>query len=358
MVATNSFVDLIDVSTGGLTRLALTDWTGPYTAVHWGPAGRSILVGQAEAISVLNADQIIIDGHAMLAGLYEYEWSETGSNKPIRMLTSGLGLDRQPAYSPDGSRIIFSSNRSGNVDLWTIDRRTGLLRHPANDWDPAYTPSGEQILWSSDRSGNMEIWMAAADGSGARQVTHDGVDAENPTMTADGEWIVHASANDLRLGVWKLRPDGSDATLLAPGAYLIPEVSPNGEYVLFLHQSGMNNVIQVAEIDTGERIPFRIEISPRALHRNITCGRARWTPDGRAIVYVGEDDEGRTGVFVQDFIPGSDTSESRKKLAGFSTDFATESLGIPPDGKSIVISAVSDRRSLRLAEFVSLQAWE
>jgi serine/threonine protein kinase/Tol biopolymer transport system component len=402
MVAGESYIDLIDIDSGDLQRITLTDWAGPYTAIHWAPRGRSLIACQApyvlarvagspgqvmeydldsrtrrplfwaqvqppmalqhsSGIAVLSEHRIIVDEHAVHARLYEFAWAETGAAQP-RVLTSGLGRDRQPAYSPDGDRVIFSSNRGGNVDVWIVDRRTGELQqltdHPADDFDPAITPDGDHMLWSSNRGGNMEIWMANADGSGARQVTHDGVDAENATMTPDGEWIVHASSNDEKLGIWKIRPDGSEATRLVAGSFLLPEVSPDGRYALFSRVRGVNNVIQVVEIETGEVVLFEIELSAMVIELDVTAGRARWTPDSRAIVYIGEDDEGRTGVFVQDFVPGRDTSESRRPLGGFSKEFVTESHGVSPDGKNIVISAMFDQRCLKLAEYVSLSGWE
>jgi Tol biopolymer transport system component len=403
LIAEDSFIDLIDAVTGDCERITITDLGGAYTAIQWSPSGRALIVGQAtetvaaawgglgqimeydlesghqrplfwtqillplggrygSTIAGLNAEQIIIDEHVYQARLYEVPWAGTIGDKPLRALTSGLARDRQPAYSPDGDRILFSSSRSGNVDVWLVDRRTGALHqltdHPANDYDPVFTPDGEHLLWSSGRGGPMEIWMAATDGSGARQVTHDGVNAENPTMTADGSWIVYGSSNPEGTGIWKVHPDGSDATLLVPGAYFLPEVSPDGRYALFGGPRGVSRVILAVEIETGELVPFEIVLSGMALDQVVVPGRCRWTPNGRAIVYIGVDDEGRSGVFMQDFVPGQDTSRSRRPLAGFSTDFTTESLGVSPDGNSIAISASIDQQSLKLAGGVGLQWWE
>ncbi len=154
-----------------------------------------------------------------------------------RTLTSGSSVDRQPVYSPDGKTILFSSNRGGNLDLWTIDTTTGnvqqLTDDEARDWDPAYTPDGSKILWSSDRGGNLEIWMANADGSGARMVSSDGIDAENPGATPDGEWIVYMTSNPSHPGMWKVRVDGSETVQLYDGPGFIPEFSPDGKYLAF-----------------------------------------------------------------------------------------------------------------------------
>jgi Tol biopolymer transport system component len=313
-------------------------------------------------LAVLGGDRVLVGEYAVQSGLYEVSWSGVLGAKPRRALTKGLAKDRQPAFSPDGDRIIFSSNRSANLDLWIVDRCTRelvqLTDDPAHDMDPAFTPDGSRVLWSSNRSGNVEIWMAAADGSGARQVTHDGVDAENPTMTPDGEWIVYASTNDEKLGVWKIRPDGSEATRLASGSYGIPDVSPDGRYAAFRAFKGATKVaIQVVVVETGELVPFEIELHPGQLHENVLVGRTRWAPDGRALVFIGQDDEGRFGVFVQDFAPGADTSGSRRAVAGFWEGFNSESLGVSPDGSRVVLAAKSDSRRLRVAEGVSLSGW-
>src|SRR5579863_9685928 len=106
--------------------------------------------------------------------LREFSLKDKTVSSQARWLTRGNSRDRQPVYSPDGEWVLFSSNRSGNLDLWEISTKTGTLRRltddPADDWDPAFTPDGRKILWSSSRGGHLEIWMAEADGSNARQV--------------------------------------------------------------------------------------------------------------------------------------------------------------------------------------------
>ena len=263
--------------------------------------------------------------------------------KPVRWLTRGNSQDRQPAYSPDGEWVIFTSTRSGNKDLWEISTRTGAVRRltddPADDWDPAFTPDGTKILWSSNRSGHLEIWMAAADGSGSRQVTDDGSDAENPTMTRDGQWIVYGSGNPAKSGVWKIRADGSQATQLVAGVTVIPDISPDGQYAAYI----LGQSLRVVRVKDGAAMPFEVPIA----------FRPRWMPDGRSIAFMGTDDKRAMGVFVQDFVPGQDTSKSRRKLAGFDPDMPAESYGIPPDGSRVTVSFLEPLSSLMLADGVA-----
>ncbi len=74
--------------------------------------------------------------------------------------------------------------------------------------------------------------MAEADGSGAKQVSNDGIDAENPTATRDGQWIVYDSRNPEKLGRWRIHPDGSGASRIMEGPCPVPEVSPDGQYMI------------------------------------------------------------------------------------------------------------------------------
>jgi eukaryotic-like serine/threonine-protein kinase len=288
------------------------------------------------------------------AGLSEIDL-KAGTDK-TRSLTVGGGWDRQPAYSPGDQSIIFSSNRSGNLDLWLLDRRTGALRQltddAAQDWDPGFTPDGRHLLWSSDRSGHLEIWMAAADGSGPRQLTHDGVDAENPTAGGDGAWVVYWTSNPKSPGIWKIRLDGSEPTRVVEGQYQNPETSPDGRYAAFLYAraSGMTT-IRVVELASAALVPFEVRVAyPTGAPLDVTWGRVRWTPDGRRLAFIGTDAAGLSGVFEQDFIPGRDTTQTRRPVVGFSPNFITESLGLSPDGGRITISTLKRFSSLWLAE--------
>jgi Tol biopolymer transport system component len=274
----------------------------------------------------------------------------------VSNVTEGLSTDRQPAYAPDGSRVLFTSNRSGNVDLFSYEfgprRLTQLTEHAADDWDGAYTPDGRSILWSSDRGGNLEIWMADADGSNPHQVSHDGVDAENPTMTADREWVVYTSSHPERPGIVRVRPDGTDTTMVVAGNLSNPEVSPDGRYVLYLslNSSLLHNEIHIAEIATGRVLDFKIEIDFEPHSPNVTFGRARWLPGGEAIAFVGLDDDGLTGLFIQDFVPGQDTIDTRHPLREAPDNAVVESFGIAPDGRRFAISTLRRVSALNLAD--------
>ena len=268
-----------------------------------------------------------------------------------RYLTRGASTDRQPALSPDGKRVLFSSNRSGNLDIWEMNIESGALSrvtdYSGQDWDPAYTADGKSILWSSDRSnGVFEIWEAATDGTGAHQISKDGVDAENPTMTADGQWILYLSGRPEHAGAWKMRADGSQPTPLVDGVNL-PDVSPAGD--LFAAPTGAGQrtgrVLNVYRMSDGSKVAdIELKIS-----QTVPVGRPRWI-GARQLAYIDRDEEGNFGVWVRDITDKG--AGPPRKLSGFDSLTPTESFSVTRDVSRAVLSVRNGVSSIAVAENV------
>jgi len=270
-------------------------------------------------------------------------------------LTHGNGNDRQPVFSADGASLVFSSNRNGSLDLWRLTTATGgLIRmtdEKPDDRDPFLTGDGRHLLWSSTRSGHHEIWMADPDGSNPRQVSNDGADAGNPSAPADLSWIVFASFQPEKAGVWKIRPDGSEARRLVSGFVAAPHASPDGKWVLYtVPAPAARAAVHVVRLEDGAPAPFELDVPLAVPAPQYVAGRASWTPDGKAIAFIGQDERGRSGVFLQDFAPGRDTSASRRSLAGFDANTDVESFALSPDGRSLVLAVSENLSSLILVD--------
>jgi serine/threonine protein kinase len=294
-------------------------------------------------VDVLSTGRVVFDSARPSQSLREIDLRGKPGSIAERLLTRGNSHDRQPTYSPNGEAILFSSNRSGNLDLWEVSTRTGALRRitddPSNDWDPAYSPDGKNIVWSSNRSGHQEIWTARADGGSPRQVSNDGQDAENPVFLRDGQSILYVSWNPAKAGVWKVRADGGGARRFLPG-YTYVEVSPDGQYVVSLSTT---EVIRAFRTSDGSPTGFEIKHG----------GRLRWMPDGRAVAFVDLNDKGVPGIFVQDFIPDRDTGETRRPLGGFDSDRLTETFGVSPTGGRLAISSTENLTNIIVANDVA-----
>jgi WD40 repeat protein len=311
---------------------------------------------QSVVLDVARPGTMVFDTYPSRSSLREVPLATQAGAAAYHWLARGNSVDRQPQYSPDGKRIVFSSTRSGNIDVWQIEVENGTISRltdgPGTEYDPGFTPDGKKIIYTSDRSGHDEIYLAEADGSGVSKVTDDGVDAENGTMTKDGQWIVYVSSNPSKTGIWRIHPDGSGGHRIAAGAYSNPEVSPDGEYALYVTSlSASRNVIRMVRIADGAPIPFEIVCSFRK-QTPWVMGRARWMPDGRAIAFIGQDGHGVHGVYVQDFVPGKDTSASRRSLGGFDPEMSSETFAISPDGTHMIVSVWEQTSSLMMAERV------
>ena len=295
----------------------------------------------------LGETALVLEARIPRTELLEVEGA-AGASGP-RLLTHGASADRQPVYSPDGARVVFSSNRSGNLDLWALEPATGSLRrltdHPAEDWDPAFLPDG-RLLWSSNRTGHFEVWVAEPDGTGPRQVTRDGVRAENPTATRDGRWIVYNSRRHDRPGVWRVAPDGTGATLLVPGITRLPETSPDGRHVLYLTDIRLDRLsLRAARIADGRVEDFVISVPAEG-------GRVRWLPDGSAAAFTAPDAQGRLTIFAQPFRPGRDTTAERRPLPGLDLQRSVDSFGFAPGAGRLCVSVSDQVSHLMLADGV------
>ncbi len=271
-------------------------------------------------------------------------------------LTTTDARDRQPQYSADGTRVLFSSNRGGNSDIWMIERASGELRQltddQSDDQDPAFSADGKSVLWSSARSGHFEIWMQKLDGTAARQLSNDGIDAENPGQTADGRWIVYWSAAPQKQGLWRMRSDGSEATRILDGAVNLSDVSPDGRWAaaLVTDVANLRQILRFVEIESGRLVPFQLDVpSPRI---DVLLGRPRWTPDSRSIAYLALDEQGKTAIFEAPFDPTGRAPATHVKIAAPPAGAVLESYGLSPDGTRIALACARLSKHLVLAENV------
>ena len=74
--------------------------------------------------------------------------------------------------------------------------------------------------------------------------------------------------------------------------------------------------------------------------------------DGLGLAFLGLDEQGRTGVYLQDFDPERDTTSTRRPLAGFHDELITESFDVAPDGSRVTLSMLEIQRKLMLAKGV------
>jgi Tol biopolymer transport system component len=127
----------------------------------------------------------------------------------------------QPAFSPDGGEIAFSSDLAdpdGNLDVYIMDRDGSNIRRlttdPAIDAEPDWSPDGTSIAFQSDRDDDMEIYLMGTDGALIDQLTDNGATDIQPDWSPDGTRIAFISDAGGFNDVWAMNPDGSQAANL------------------------------------------------------------------------------------------------------------------------------------------------
>lgn len=159
-------------------------------------------------------------------------------------LTSDPGEDRSPSWSPDGSRILFSSDRNGDYEIYSITGDgTGLTRitdNPGLDDSPAWGPSGTQFVFQSERNGTKGLWTAAWPGGKLQLLLEDPSPELLPDWSPDGRWIAFTSERDGNPELYRVEVSSGRTERLTTNPYrdLWPRHFPDGASLLFFSRRG------------------------------------------------------------------------------------------------------------------------
>ncbi len=120
-----------------------------------------------------------------------------GDSMPVAVTKPGVGASYLHGWSPDNKEMIFTGNRDGKFNIFSIDISTGIERQltdqVALDDGAEYSPDGKYIFFNSARTGKMKIWKMDADGRNQTQLTFDEYNDWFPHVSPDQKWIVFLS---------------------------------------------------------------------------------------------------------------------------------------------------------------------
>jgi Tol biopolymer transport system component len=215
-------------------------------------------------------------------------WQAALTGEPPEKLLAGADA-WMPAMSRDGHRLAYGrSNVFLNVNIWqaTLDAPTRAGRAPVkvvsssrNQLNPAFSPDGGRLAFESNRSGTPEIWISDADGSNALVLTAFGKNMTgSPEWSPDGRFIAFDSRVEGRANIYLVRPDGAQLQRVSTGVSdsSIPIWSIDGKWLYF-----------AGNVDGADRI-FKIPVEGGKATR-ITKGEGtnpRLSSDGRRIYYT------------------------------------------------------------------------
>ena len=138
----------------------------------------------------------------------------------LRRLTTDAADDEQPAWSPDGGKLAFVSNRTGSLNIWVMDSTGANLANVTNststDLAPAWSPNGTKIAFHSDRGGGFDIYVMDTAGANVMRLTNGSAPAELPSWSPDGAHL----AFDRDGKLWVMQADGSGAVQVTHGKFV------------------------------------------------------------------------------------------------------------------------------------------
>jgi Tol biopolymer transport system component len=195
-------------------------------------------------------------------------------------ITQNRNFARSLSWTPDG-KIVYASNASGSLDLYSIDARGGnpnqLTTDSGFEGMPSVSADGRYVVFASDRAGTMHLWRMDIDGGDAKQLT-DKTDDE-PNLSPDGRWVVYTSCTN-KCTLWKVAIDGGQPVQITDKHISGPIVSPDGKQIAgFYFEENVPIKYAIFSFEDGQLI----KTFPRALGEGTSL---RWTADGRAIVYA------------------------------------------------------------------------
>ncbi|UCF38777.1 MAG: PD40 domain-containing protein [Acidobacteriota bacterium] len=308
--------------------------------------------GISSAAYSARANRLVFAQTSYEVNIWTLSLSDTVSGdeqQPHKFIVSS-GLDWLPVFSPDGSQIVFSSDRSGNEELWLAANDgldpAPLTRFMGTHCDSAsWSPNGEEVVFHSCVNGGCNIFVKKAqtcligsteceeDPCCLKQITFSDFDDFMPRWSRDGNWIYFASGRSGQIEVWKVSPDGGEPSQVTRGGglYAIECTERNCLYYSRWDASGI----------------WRLSLDSGSTEKIIESAEHRFDISDRGIFFISPEGEGadRFAVKFFDF-----ESEVVTTLVSIEYRYAC-GLSVAPDRSSLLWSQFDhDAADLRVVD--------
>jgi Tol biopolymer transport system component len=274
--------------------------------------------------------------------IWRVETSGRGAQaaSPPAVAISSTRTDANAQFSPDGRRVAFSSDRSGDNEIWVSDadgsNAVQLTSMGAPQTGTArWSPDGQMITFNSNLEGHWEIYVVPAAGGKPRRLTTHPANNGVPSFSLDGKWIYFTSNRTGEYQIWKVPAAGGEAIQVTHNIGYVAFESPNGMYVYYtqtiagpsalwrLPTSGgqpvkvlegvvwrafavlTRGVYYVDQADGETRLRFFDLTAARSTTVARSLGDVRYgltaSPDGRTVLYTRVDSSVEDLMLVENF---------------------------------------------------------
>jgi len=210
-------LDIWYLQAGSTDAVQVTSDEGDDRTSAWHPDGSSVIF----ASDRLGGPSVPSGGALRAYGLFIAHLDRSEDRHLLGTRTFNGGV----SYSPDGSRIVFVSDLTGTTQVYLLDPEYRQFAGPepivltSDDHNdaPAWSPDGTRLAFRSLRDGNAEIYVMDADGSNQQRLTEDPGDDSSPAWSPDGSRIAFHSDRAGGRHVFVMKADGSDVTQITTG---------------------------------------------------------------------------------------------------------------------------------------------
>jgi Tol biopolymer transport system component len=230
------------------------------------------------------------------SGLHQLGWFDRAGKRLESIAAPGQQI--QPRLSPDGKKLAVSmpDPYTGNRDIWVMELAAGVPQRltfsPSNDWQPTWSPDGSRIVFTSDRNGGREglYQLSPSGGSNEEELSDDG--AAPSDWSPNGGFVLFVrSQPSANPNLWLLPlapPREPIAFLHKQFAETDPHFSPDGRWIAYTSNESGRAEVYVAP---APKALTGVEPGPEGPRQVSTAGGAgaRWRRDGRELFYLAPD---------------------------------------------------------------------
>ncbi len=214
-------------------------------------------------------------------------------NQPTRMRTliKGIGL-----LLVIGALALFVKSGVAQELL----PGTPLTTDNGNEFRPVWSPDGTKIAFFANRSGDHDIWLMDANGQNQFALTNGASDDRRPSWSSDGEWLVYDSLREGNRNIWIISVNGGEPTQLTftPGFDSFPSFSPDNQQIAYYsyYQGKLDLMILDLEDyfnrgEVGEPTILLPALADETQGQcTFACHTPQWSPDGTLLAYTKEND--------------------------------------------------------------------